>query len=153
MLFSTLFGRLRCCSSLNSMGWHVRRGSQPRRLHVESLEGRLCLSSGHLLVTNWGGDSVLRYDEGSGAFVDTFVPKHAGGMNQPYGIVFGPHDHNLYVSTGQYGGPGQLKAVLRYDGETGAFIDKFTVGGDLQGPRGIIFGPDGNLYVADKLID
>jgi len=118
-------------------------------LQVEPLEMRLC-PSGHLLVTNWGGDSVPRYDESSGAFVDAFVAKHSGGMNQPYGIVFGPHDHNLYVSTGEYGGPGQLKAVLRYEGITGAFIDKFSIGGDLQGPRGILFGPDGNLYVADK---
>jgi DNA-binding beta-propeller fold protein YncE len=65
-------------------------------------------------------------------------------------VLFGPHDHDLYVSSGEFAGPGQLKAVLRYDGATGAFIDNFAVGGDLKSPRGIIFGPDGNLYVADR---
>src|SRR5262249_20345792 len=97
----------------------------------------------------------LRYDGLTGAFVDTFVPRHSGGLNQPYGILFGPDGNgdgrnDLYVSTGEMGGPGQLKAVLRFDGITGAFIDEFTKGGDLQSTRGIIFGPDGDLYVADR---
>ncbi len=103
----------------------------------------------YLLVGDFGRDRVLRYDEGTGAFVDTFAPRRSGGLNQPWGVLFGPHDHNLYVSSGEFAGPGQLKAVLRYDGTTGAFIDNFAVGGDLKGPRGIIFGQDGNLYVAD----
>ena len=103
-----------------------------------------------LLVADFNRDSVRRYDGVTGAFVDTFVPKHRGGMNQPWGVLFGPHDHNLYVSTGEFAGPGQLKGVLRYDGDTGAFIDNFAVGGNLASPRGIIFGPDGNLYVADR---
>jgi DNA-binding beta-propeller fold protein YncE len=104
----------------------------------------------YLLVADFNRDSVKRYDSVSGAFVDTFVPKHSGGMNQPWGVLFGPHDGDLYVSTGEFGGPGQVKGVLRYDGTTGAFIDNFAVGGNLASPRGIIFGPDGNLYVADR---
>jgi DNA-binding beta-propeller fold protein YncE len=115
--------------------------------------GQQAASAGYLLVTDWGGDKVVLYDGATGEFVDRFVPKHSGGMNQPYGILFGPHDGNLYVSTGDYGGPGQLKAVLRYDGATGEFIDNFTIGGNLESPRGIIFGPDGNLYVVDKKVD
>ena len=69
--------------------------SVSRRLRIERLENRFCPSGGHLLVANWGGDSVLRYEESTGAFVNSFVPKHAGGMNQPYGVVVGPHDHKL----------------------------------------------------------
>ena len=46
----------------------------------------------------------LRYDGSTGAFVDTFVAKHSGGMNHPYGILFGPHDGDLYISTGSAGG-------------------------------------------------
>jgi DNA-binding beta-propeller fold protein YncE len=103
----------------------------------------------YLLVGDFGRDQVLRYDEGTGDFVETFVPRRSGGLNQPWGVLFGPHDQNLYVSSGEFGGPGQLKAVLRYDGATGAFIDNFAIGGDLKSPRGIIFGQDGNLYVAD----
>ena len=103
-----------------------------------------------LLVADFNRDAVRRYDGVTGAFVDTFVPKLSGGMNQPWAVLFGPHDHHLYVSTGEFGGPGQLKGVLRYDGATGAFIDNFAVGGNLQSPRGIIYGPDGNLYVTDR---
>ena len=102
----------------------------------------------YLVVADFGGDKVLRYDGGSGAFIDTLVPKNTGGMNQPYGVLFGPHDGDLFVSTGQFGGPGQLKAVLRFDSATGAFVEEFTKGGDLKSPRGIIFGPVGDLYVA-----
>jgi DNA-binding beta-propeller fold protein YncE len=104
----------------------------------------------YLVVADFNRDAVRRYAGDTGAFVDTFVPKHYGGMNQPWAVLYGPHDHDLYVSTGEFGGPGQLKGVLRYDGETGAFIDNFAVGGELASPRGIIFGPDGNLYVADR---
>jgi DNA-binding beta-propeller fold protein YncE len=108
-------------------------------------------NAGYLLVVDWKGDCVRRYDAATGESVNTIVPKHIAGMNTAYGVLFGPHDHNLYVSTGEIGGPGQIKAVLRYDGVTGAFMDEFTQGGDLRSPRGIIFGPDGNLYVAERI--
>ena len=123
---------------------------------IEILESRTVFDAhGFLVVSDFNGDSVARFDDATGAFIDTLVPKHAGGMNQPWGVLFGPDGNgdgrrDLYVSTGEFGGPGQLKAVLRYDGTTGAFIDRFATGGDLASPRGIIFGPDGNLYVADR---
>jgi hypothetical protein len=125
-----------------------RRRPAPR-LHVEPLEDRLTPSGSHLLVSDWDIGSVLRYDGATGAFVDAFVPKHSGELNHAYGVLFGPYDHDLYVVSGQFGGPGQLKGVLRYDGATGAFREEFTKGGDLDSPRGIIFGPDGNLYVCE----
>lgn len=127
---------------------------------------------GYLLVADYDKNNVLRYDEDTGAFVDEFVPNNSGGLNQPLSLVFGPHDHNLYVGSGHFRGPGQLRAVLRYDGTTGAFVDEFVdVGppqqncasdghapnrcGLLTSVHGIIFGPDGNgdgdqdLYVGD----
>src|SRR5262245_5131971 len=64
---------------------------------LEVLEGRLCPSSGYLLVNSVNSNSVLRYDETTGAFVDTFVPPRSGGLLQPCGLVFG-RDHNLYVT-------------------------------------------------------
>jgi len=87
-------------------------------------------------------DEVLRYNGGTGAFIDAFVAAGSGGMDSPRGLVFGPDD-NLYVSSA---GSDQ---VLRYSGITGAFINVFvTVGsGGLDSPRGLIFGPDNNLYV------
>ena len=40
--------------------------------------------------------------------------------------------------------------VLRYDGTTGAFLDAFVAAGSggLDGPQGLVFGPDGALYVS-----
>src|SRR5262249_46090344 len=95
-------------------------------------------------------DNVLRYDAATGAFVDEFIPHRDGRLNQPWGIVIGPHDHDVYVSTGHFQGSGQIKAVLRYDGDTGAFRDEFVQSGQMPIPAAVIFGPDGNLYVSDS---
>ena len=122
--------------------------SRRRRPAVEGLEERLCLS-GYLLVSSFDSNSVLRYDEWTGAFVDTFVPKQSGGLREPMGVVYGP-DHNLYVASGlePNNGTGH-KDVLRYNGSTGAFLDNFADDNQVTSLRAILFGPDGNLYVAD----
>jgi hypothetical protein len=130
-----------------------KRHRPTTRLAVEQLENRDCPSSSYLLVNSYNTDNVLRYDAATGAFVDEFVPHHSGGLNQPWGIVIGPQDHNVYVSTGHFQGPGQIKAVLRYDGTTGAFLDEFVQRGQMPQPHAVIFGPDGNLYVGDRLPD
>jgi DNA-binding beta-propeller fold protein YncE len=106
--------------------------------------------SDYLLLTDWDEHTVLRYEAATGAFVDAFVPKKSGGLNDPVGLLFGPHDGMLYVASGQFAGNGELRGVPRYDGTSGAFIDVFASDGNLTSPRGIIFGSDGNLYVADR---
>jgi hypothetical protein len=127
------------------------RMSLQQRCHLvlEALEDRLTLSGGSLVVASFDTNSVLRYSGDNGAFIDTMIPKASGGLSQPFAVLFGPYDHNLYVSSGIEGGPGHDKAILRYDGATGAFLDTFVDDTHLTSPRGIIFGPDGNLYVAD----
>ncbi|MEX0613940.1 MAG: hypothetical protein WD229_17610, partial [Pirellulales bacterium] len=91
---------------------------------VVSASGRPAVA-GYLLVPDFDKHNVLRYDAATGAFVDTFVSRKSGGLNQPWNVLIGPHDGDLYVSTGHFRGPGQIKAVLRYDGTTGAFLDEF----------------------------
>ncbi len=91
-----------------------------------------------IFVADGGSNSVLEYDL-TGTFVRTFVSVGSGGLN---GIVFGP-DGNLYVS--------QPTTVLRYNGQSGAFIGAFVTSGsggaiDLDG---LVFGPNGNLFAAD----
>jgi len=51
---------------------------------------------------------------------------------------------NLFVSSDD------TKSVLEYDGATGAFEGKFARGGGLIEPEGVVFGPDGNLYVSSR---
>jgi streptogramin lyase len=111
---------------------------------------------GNLYVKSGGiheppdSSSVLRFNGATGEFIDAFVPAGSGGLTGPRALVFGP-DGNLYVNASDPG-PG---TVLRYDGTTGAFLDVFVpadsdpFGEHSAGlPRGLVFGPDGNLYVS-----
>ncbi|MFQ5502716.1 MAG: hypothetical protein ACE5EQ_10515, partial [Phycisphaerae bacterium] len=66
-----------------------------------------------------------------GAFIDTFV-NGGGGLDSAIGLAFGP-DGNLYVSNAS------TDEVLRYDGQTGVFIDVFASGGSLDSPSGLVF--------------
>jgi sugar lactone lactonase YvrE len=106
-------------------------------------------ATGYLLVADYDSARVLRYSAATGELLDEFVPKHSAGLNQPQGMVFGPHDHDLYVGSGHFAGPGQLKAILRFDGETGGFKQQFVGPDQLNRVHAVTFGPDGNLYVGD----
>jgi sugar lactone lactonase YvrE len=133
--------------------WFRPANKRPRpktRLAVERLEARDCPSGSYLLVSSYKTDNVLRYDADTGAFVDEFIPQREGRLNQPWGVVIGPEDRDVYVSTGHFQGPGQNKSVLRYDGDTGAFLDDLIKRGQLIAPYAVTFGPDGNLYVGDR---
>ncbi len=103
---------------------------------------------GFLYVANYDHGGVWRYDEATGDFVDNLVQNHTAGLNQAWGIVISPHDHNLYVTSGEFNRNGGPKTVMRFDLETGDFIDIFA-SATLTSPRGLVFGSDGNLYVAD----
>lgn len=107
-------------------------------------------SSGlNLLDPAYPQDSaVLRYSL-LGEFLG--VAASGNGLLRPYGNAFGP-DGNLYVSSFR------SNQILRFDGKTGAFIDVFasdnnsglgSVNG-LNGPNGLLFGPDGSLYVTTQ---
>ena len=72
-----------------------------------------------------------------------FVAQGAGDLGQPGGLTFGPDGH-LYVSDQG------TNMVLRYDGETGAFLERFVGSGSggLSRPTALTFGPAGDLFVA-----
>ncbi len=50
--------------------------------------------------------------------------------------------HDLLVSSAY------SDQIKRYHADTGAFVSNFNVGGSLDAPVGLAFGPDDNLYVA-----
>jgi streptogramin lyase len=94
------------------------------------------------LVTSFYGNSVLRYDSETGAYIDTLVTQGAGGLIGPHDAVIGP-DGNVYVTSRD------TNEVLRYDRTTGAFLGAFVTrgSGGLNFPHGLLFR-DGYLYVS-----
>ena len=117
-------------------------------------DGNLYVSMGgsnelSLLAPDYPTDSaVLRFSP-TGEFLG--VAASGNGLSRPYGNAFGP-DGNLYVSSFR------TNQILRFDGKTGAFIDVFASdnnGGfgslnSLNGPNGLLFAPDGSLYVTTE---
>ena len=88
---------------------------------------------GTFLVSNSRGNNILRFDGNTGNFLGEFIPTGSGGLSNPDTIVFGPDGNgddkpDIYVASGDKPGNSEeptASAVLRYDGITGAFIDKF----------------------------
>jgi hypothetical protein len=105
---------------------------------------------GNLYVGSCENARVLRYDAATGAFLGIFVAPGSGGLDCPWGLVFGPDGH-LYVANFD-DDPATIASVLRYHGQTGAFLGAFVApgSGGIDGPEGLTFGPDGNLYVASN---
>jgi len=98
-------------------------------------------STGKAYVAQFDTDSVTKYSA-TGTLLGTFVTGGSGGLNGPdLGATFGP-DGNLYVPS-FYSGD-----VLRYNGTTGAFMDKFIAAGSggMSQPRQILWR-DGKVYV------
>jgi hypothetical protein len=87
-------------------------------------------------------DTVYRLNSQTSQF-EEFIPHGSGGLRNAWGMAFGP-DGNLYISNDT------TDSVLRYDGQTGAFIDAIVPTGSspLNGPRGLAFDTLGNLLVA-----
>jgi len=105
----------------------------------------------NLYVVHFNSDKVLRFNGVTGAYIDTFVSSGSGELDRPMDMAFGP-DGNMYVVSEYGGNPDDVKgAVLRYNGATGAFVDLFADHYPRYGiPKGLTFGPDGNLYVTEN---
>ena len=123
----------------------------------------------NLYVSSGNSDEVLRYSP-DGKFKDVFVTSGSGGLSGPEDLTFGPDD-NLYVSSGnsdevlRYSPDGKFKdvfvtsgsggnsdEVLRYSPD-GKFKDVFVSSHEVRAPKGLTFGPDGDLYVVNSLAD
>src|SRR5207249_4863040 len=99
-----------------------------------------------------GSGAVLRYDGSTGAFLNEFVPSGSGGLTVPFGLRFGANG-DLFVGSIPFAtGDSRQGRILRYSGVNGAFRGAFVTNGagGLCFPYDLVFGPDGNLYVADR---
>jgi streptogramin lyase len=88
---------------------------------------------GLLYVSDWHRNRITRHDPDTRATLDVFVPPD-GELRNPGSLRFGP-DGRLYVVT--------RDGMLRFDGETGEFIDLFIPlgSGGMVSPQGFCFGP------------
>lgn len=98
-----------------------------------------------ILVGNTQSDNIVIFDEQTGRYGGEFIPAKGEfyELTSPDDLTFGL-DGNLYISVGD----DTSGAILRFDGKTGAFLNRFDSGGMLMRPYGTAFGPDGNLYVS-----
>lgn len=97
--------------------------------------------NGDLFVSAAGANSVMRFDETTGAFLGNFVAPNSGGLADPQGIAFGPDGHLYVASHGS-------NNVLRFHGQTGAPLGVFASVPGTSWPAEINFR-DGMLYMSD----
>ena len=100
-------------------------------------------NDGHLYVSSYNSDEILRYDGRTGAFVDVFVSAGSGGLDGPGDAQFRGGEL-LVVSA-------RSDAVLRYDGVSGAFLGELVKpgAGGLDYPH-FMQVDDGIMYLAGK---
>ncbi|MEM6472887.1 MAG: PEP-CTERM sorting domain-containing protein [Planctomycetota bacterium] len=92
-----------------------------------------------LLVSAPDRDTIERFDATTGEYLGSFVSAGSGGLNNPLAVTVGPDD-NIYVSSALTG------EILRYDGQSGDFLDVFASGNGLFRANNLRFFGD-HLYV------
>lgn len=114
---------------------------------------------GMLYVLNQNGSSphqVKRFNALTGEFIDIFVGDNAatpntdetGGLSSAQDAIFGP-DGDLYIVNDSR--DPATAGVLRYNGSTGAFLERFAIVPDPHIPRSLSFSADGaSLLVTDR---
>jgi DNA-binding beta-propeller fold protein YncE len=94
------------------------------------------------LVSSRLANQVLRFDGATGEFLGRFDGP-GSGLQTPNGVLLGA-DGFVYVASRDGA------QILRFHFD-GTFDRVFASGPEMLGPSGIIFGPGGDLYVANSL--
>ncbi|WP_436716681.1 DUF4347 domain-containing protein [Roseiconus lacunae] len=144
-------------------GWQIDWGDGTITLHagaatsathtysVEGLSHNILVSAtdedgtwhyGDVFVGSEESNPLARYDTLTGTFETNLA--NGGSLDKTIDFAYGS-DGLLYVT-----GWGSDN-VLRFNPQTGAYVDEFVVDGSggISKSAGIAFGPDGHLYVAD----
>jgi len=105
---------------------------------------------------NFPPGGLLAFDENTGKFLREGSLSNNGVKFHPRGLVIGPNGL-LYVSNFPDLKSGTGGQVLVFDPKTlnfvGAFISDEGGPGQLNRPEGLVFGPDGNLYITSFRAD
>jgi hypothetical protein len=104
-----------------------------------------------LYIGDGNDNTVKRFDAATGAYEGTFVASGSGGLDGPRGLIFG-ESHDLLAVNQNVFTTGIGGEVFRYDGQTGAFINKVVADTDAHNPydpRGVVRGPQHSVFVGD----
>ncbi len=102
----------------------------------------LALAQSEFLIVDTGGDKVVRFQAGTGQFLDWFCVSHDGGLDSPGRAIYAPNGE-LYVACYS------TDRVRRFDGQTGQYLGELIGAGQggLDGATGVAVGQDGKVYV------
>lgn len=134
----------------NFLGAFISSGGE-----LDAPDGFVFGPDGNAYVSGFYSDNILKYDGRTGQFLNIFASNVDGAAQ----IVFDRHGNLLVNSYGDEQTACQAFnscSILRFDKRTGDFLDVFasrSSGYELDGPDGLLIGPDGYLYVSSFLTD
>lgn len=103
--------------------------------------------SGDLYVSSAWENQIVRFDGRTGAFSGNQLNGDRGGLDVIIHFAIA-HDGSFYVISGNHIRQRGPDTVKHYDGKTGAYLGDLAGGNGMNRPGRLLFGPDGNLYVA-----